>query len=35
VSCIRWHVVFPMTVEDGTWRVDTGSTGLSPQHEKC
>jgi hypothetical protein len=35
VACIRWHVVFALTVEDGTWRVDGGPTGTSPQHEEC
>ena len=35
VSCIRWHVVFSMTVENGAWRVDTGTTGSSPQHAAC
>ena len=35
VSCIRWHVVFPLTAVDGTWLVDAGPTGSSPQHEEC
>jgi len=35
VPCIRWHVVFPLTSENGKWLVDSGATGSSPQHEKC
>ena len=35
VPCIRWHVVFAMTQTNGTWLVDAGPTGSSPQHEEC
>ncbi|WP_228769750.1 hypothetical protein [Actinokineospora alba] len=33
--CIRWHVIFPLTVEADVWKLDAGPTGASPQHEKC
>jgi hypothetical protein len=35
VDCIRWRVIFPLTVEDGTWKLDSGPTAASPQHEEC
>lgn len=34
-SCVRWRVVFPMTVENGSWKLDAGQTGASPQHAAC
>ncbi|MGQ0841988.1 hypothetical protein [Actinokineospora sp.] len=34
-ECIRWRVVFPLTVEDDVWKLDAGATGASPQHEAC
>ncbi len=33
--CIRWHVVFPLAVEHGQWRLDAGETGATPQHQSC
>ncbi|RZS38825.1 hypothetical protein EV193_10434 [Herbihabitans rhizosphaerae] len=33
--CIRWRVVFALTVENNAWKIDAGSAGASPQHEKC
>jgi hypothetical protein len=33
--CIRWKVVFPIAVEDGAWKLDSGPTSSAPQHEKC
>jgi hypothetical protein len=35
VDCIRWHVVSPMTEEDGTLRVDIGAEDYTPQFEAC
>jgi hypothetical protein len=33
--CIRWKVIFPITLEDGTWKLDSGPTSSAPQHESC
>lgn len=33
--CIRWKVVFPLTMEGGDWKLDAGPTSASPQHDKC
>lgn len=33
--CIHWRLVLPFTVENGTWKVDTGLTNAAPQHEAC
>jgi hypothetical protein len=33
--CIRWRVVFPVTLEDDAWKLDSGPTSSVPQHEKC
>jgi hypothetical protein len=35
VDCIRWRVVYPMSEEDGTLRVDIGPEGYTPQFEAC
>lgn len=35
VPCIHWNVVFPLVQEDDGWKLDTGSTAASPQHEAC
>ncbi|PPK69183.1 hypothetical protein V5P93_001561 [Actinokineospora auranticolor] len=35
VGCIRWNVVFPLTVAAGEWRIDAGATSASPQHDSC
>ncbi|HEV8559549.1 MAG TPA: hypothetical protein VGR06_24675 [Actinophytocola sp.] len=34
-KCIHWRLVLPFTVEDGTWKLDTGVTNLASQHEAC
>lgn len=34
-ECIRWHVIYALTVENGAWRIDAGATGASPQHDPC
>ncbi|GLZ39540.1 hypothetical protein [Actinokineospora sp. NBRC 105648] len=34
-DCIRWSVIFPLAVAQGEWRIDSGPTGASPQHEAC
>lgn len=34
-SCVRWRVVFPMTMDNGSWKLDAGQTGASPQHAAC
>ncbi|WP_143447308.1 hypothetical protein [Kibdelosporangium aridum] len=33
--CIRWHIVLPLTKEDNKWKIDVGTEGASPRHEKC
>lgn len=33
--CIRWKVVFPVTIEDREWKLDSGPTSATPQHQKC
>ena len=35
VPCIRWKLVFPITHEDGAWKLDSGPTSSAPQHEPC
>ncbi|WP_018683051.1 hypothetical protein [Actinokineospora enzanensis] len=34
-ECIRWNVIFPLTLADGEWRIDAGATSASPQHDRC
>lgn len=34
-TCIRWRVVFPLTLEGAGWKLDAGPTGASPQHDAC
>lgn len=34
-ECIHWRLVLPFTVEDGTWKLDTGMTNVASQHEAC
>lgn len=33
--CIRWKVVFGLTVQDGRWRLDAGQTAASPEKDPC
>ncbi|OLF16585.1 hypothetical protein BU204_15995 [Actinophytocola xanthii] len=33
--CINWNVVFPLVLEDSGWKIDSGPTTASPQHEAC
>ena len=35
VACIHWRVVFPLSVEDGEWKLDSGPTSAAPQHDRC
>ena len=35
VGCIHWRVVFPVTYEEGVWKLDSGQTNTAPQHEAC
>lgn len=35
VDCIHWNVVFALTVERGDWKLASGPTSASPQHEEC
>lgn len=34
-GCIRWRVVYPFTLENGRWKLDSGQAGASPQHDEC
>lgn len=34
-GCIIWHIVLPLTKEDNKWKIDVGTEGASPRHEKC
>jgi hypothetical protein len=34
-TCIRWQVVYPLSIEDGNWRLDVGPTNKSPEREQC
>lgn len=34
-SCIRWRLVLPLRLENGSYRVDTTDGGTTPEHEKC
>lgn len=34
-GCIRWKVVFPLSLEEGSWKLDSGPTSSAPQHEVC
>lgn len=33
--CIRWRVVLSLTVEGNDWKLDTGPTSATPEHDKC
>jgi hypothetical protein len=35
LRCIRWRVIFPLTLESGTWKLDAGPTSAAPQHDNC
>jgi hypothetical protein len=35
VGCIHWNVVLAMVREDSGWKIDGGTTGVSPQTETC
>ncbi|MCT2584153.1 nuclear transport factor 2 family protein [Actinophytocola gossypii] len=35
VPCINWNVVFPLVETDAGWKIDSGTTAASPQHEAC
>lgn len=35
VPCINWNVVFPLVRVDAGWKIDSGTTAASPQHEAC
>lgn len=34
-TCIRWHVVFPLTLVRGEWKLDADPSSKTPQQEKC
>jgi hypothetical protein len=34
-SCIHWQVVFPLAIENGAWKLNSGTTGQTPQLQKC
>jgi len=34
-KCIHWKIVFPVDLEDGAWKLDSGPASSVPQHEKC
>jgi hypothetical protein len=33
--CINWNVVFPLVRDESGWKIDSGPTTASPQHEAC
>ncbi|HWE87840.1 MAG TPA: hypothetical protein VG317_00085 [Pseudonocardiaceae bacterium] len=33
--CIHWQVVYPLTVENGAWKLDVGISSASPQRQRC
>ena len=33
--CIHWNVVWAFSTEDGDWKLATGPTSATPQHEAC
>jgi hypothetical protein len=33
--CIQWRVVLLLTIEGGEWKIDSGPTSATPQHERC
>jgi hypothetical protein len=33
--CIHWNVVWAFSTEDGDWKLTTGLTSVTPQHEAC
>jgi hypothetical protein len=33
--CIRWRAVFPMVLESGVWKLDSGPASSAPQHDAC
>ncbi|WP_246076323.1 hypothetical protein [Amycolatopsis cihanbeyliensis] len=33
--CIRWHLTLPMTVEGGSWKIDSVPAGSTPEYGKC
>lgn len=35
VPCIHWNVVLPLVPEESGWKIDSGPTSASPQHEPC
>jgi hypothetical protein len=35
VDCIDWNVVWSFALEKGEWKLASGSTSASPQHDPC
>jgi hypothetical protein len=35
VGCINWQVVWSLTQEHGSWKIDTTTAGRTPQMEQC
>jgi hypothetical protein len=35
VDCIRWSVVFPLSLQGDGWKLDSSPASASPQHERC
>jgi hypothetical protein len=35
VACIHWSVVWAFAIEDDEWKLASGSTSATPQHEPC
>lgn len=33
--CIHWQVVYPLTMELGSWKLDVGITSANPQRQPC
>jgi hypothetical protein len=33
--CIHWRLVFPLALESGSWKLDSGLTSSASQHDKC
>lgn len=33
--CIRWQVVYPLTLQNDGWRLDVGPTNKFPERERC
>lgn len=34
-DCIRWQLAFPLTAEEGGWKIDTVPAGTVPERTRC